>query len=296
MSLPHENPWLEITVAVHPDGREAVSAFLFDLGCSGILTTETPRPEIRAYLPRDLAPAGLPARVQRFLDHLCGIFPRMPVPDFSLTPVRNEDWASSWRRFHRPLRVSEQLLVLPEWESAPGQMRGHIIRIDPGSAFGTGQHPTTQMCLRAMETLAGPSPWSLLDVGTGSGILAIYGAKLGAERILAIDVDPEALRWAGRNLELNGVANCIELSSKNLGEIRERFSLVVANLILGELRNLADLFPPLVPAGGHLVLSGVLEDQVAAVSASFPLSLWQAPEVHLQEEWVCLVMRRNDGP
>ncbi len=116
---------------------------------------------------------------------------------FELTKMENQDWQRNWRRFFRPVRISKKLLILPVWEELPPHAEEtHIIRIDPGPAFGTGQHATTKMCLQAMEFFGSLESRTLLDVGTGSGILAIYGAQSGFGNIEAIDVDTEAVRWA----------------------------------------------------------------------------------------------------
>ena len=150
-------------------------------------------------------------------------------------------------------------MVYPAWEPLPGDTESLVVRIDPGPAFGTGQHPTTRMCLEALEKISLPESWSMLDVGTGSGILAVYGAKLGAGPVVAIDSDPEAIRWARKNIELNGLTGKIELSSGSLEKIRARFSVVVANLTLNTIKELFPHFESL-----HMVF------QRLAVSAKLP--------------------------
>ena len=118
-------------------------------------------------------------------------------------------------------------MIVPAWEPMPDAVDGHVIRIDPGPAFGTGQHATTRMCLEAMEKIHFPKTWTMLDVGTGSGILATYGAQLGASKILAIDIDPEALRWAERNIQINDLSEFIDLSNTPLEQVKGTFSVFV---------------------------------------------------------------------
>jgi ribosomal protein L11 methyltransferase len=148
------------------------------------------------------------------------------------------------------------------------------------------------MCLEALEKLMKTTSGSLLDVGTGSGILAIYGAKLGAQDVKAIDIDPEALRWAKHNFELNDLSGQIALSSETLDQVKGPFSLLTANLILGEIIKRFSHFPRLLSAGGCLILSGILRGQVKEVREilrSYPLREY---DILHQEEWACIIATR----
>ena len=169
--------------------------------------------------------------------------------------IEDQDWSTSWRQFFRPQRITERLTVLPAWMPEPPSCGEWVIKMDPGPAFGTGQHPTTRLCLEAMERLSPQGPWTMLDVGTGSGILAIYGARLGAKRILALDTDPEALRWAERNMDLNALTGSIELSSLPLETQTGTFSLITANLTL---ETILELLPYLSSPDGSRRLPGPL--------------------------------------
>ena len=223
------------------------------------------------------------------------IHTHLNAPGFRLSKIENQDWQRNWRRFFRPVRISPKLLILPVWEKLTSHAEEtHIIRIDPGPAFGTGQHATTKMCLRAMESFEAERAQTLLDVGTGSGILAIYGAKLGFRKIEAIDVDPEAVRWAERNIGLNGDANAITLSGTGIEAIEGRFSLVCANLILGELLRLMPVFSRLVETRGHLVASGILTDQVERIEEALPAAGFFTSHRLYEDEWACMVLRKGD--
>ena len=135
--------------------------------------------------------------------------------------------------------------------------------------------------------------WSLLDVGTGSGILALYGERIGARRILAIDTDPEALRWAKRNISLNGQSEVIQLSSDPLEALEEKFDLIVANLILGTILDLLPSFPPIIKQDGTLILSGVLREQVPQVKALLPGHGLGTLEVLYEKEWACVLVKKR---
>jgi len=289
-----ENPgWLEIAIDVAPELEDPLSAFFFDLGCTGLVFEDFGSRTLKAYLPLEKSPEDIRNRISVYLSQLSLIHPHLSTPGFKLSKIENQDWQRNWRRFFRPVRVTDRLLVLPVWEDLPPHVEGeHVVRIDPGPAFGTGQHATTKMCLQAMDV--GPDESrTLLDVGTGSGILAIYGAKLGFEKIEAIDVDPEAIRWAERNIGLNDATNAITLSSKGIEEITDRFSLVCANLILGELLRLMPVLSRLVETGGHLVASGILRDQVERIEEALPATGFFTSRTLYEDEWACMILRKG---
>ncbi len=295
MAVSHcENPeWLEIAIDAAPELNDPLSAFFFDLGCTGVVWEDFGNRTLKAYLPLAESPEDIQNRISIYLNDLSLIHPHLPPPGFTLTKVENQDWQRNWRRFFHPVRVTHRLLILPVWEKpAPPVEGGHVIRIDPGPAFGTGQHSTTKMCLQAMESFAVDESQSLLDVGTGSGILAIYGAKLGFGNIEAIDIDPEAVRWAERNIGLNGATSAITLSSKGIEEIEDRFSMVCANLILGELLHLMPVLTRLIEPHGRLVISGLLRDQVERINAP-PSAELHPMDILYDEEWACMIFGKN---
>jgi len=284
--------WLEVSIEAHPDTHEALGNFLFDLGCRGMVTDDLGSPLLKAYWPRNKEPGLLKKRIHAFYRELAEIFPEARTCRVRVQDLPEGDWNHSWRRFFQSQRISPRLTILPAWEEVPENPGGHIIHIDPGPAFGTGQHPTTRMCLRAMERFTPDHPWSMLDVGTGSGILAVYGALLKAERILVLDMDPEALRWAEKNISLNGVSRSIELSPLPLSEIREPFHLITANILLDTLLELLPYFPRVQEPRGILILSGILEEQVSRMEEALYRFGYRKEEIFLEEEWACLVACR----
>jgi ribosomal protein L11 methyltransferase len=272
-----EHPgWIEISIHVHSVAHEGLSAFLFDLGCEGIVSEAMGDSTLQAYLPFQKDLEEVRSRTDLFLENLKEIFPEIRSFKLSLNRIEDQDWGLSWRRFFRPDRITPKLMVIPAWEPVPKNTKGRVIRIDPGLAFGTGQHPTTRMCLEGIEKLSFSGSWSMLDVGTGSGILAIYGAMLGAGRIAAIDIDPEAISWAKKNIELNGLIEGIELSSRPLEEWEDGFSIITANLI----------------PDGYLILSGILADQVKGVEEALAEYGFHENQVLFQEEWACIITRK----
>lgn len=283
--------WIEITVYIHPAAQDALAAFFFDHGFSGVLTEDQP-PCIKVYLPANADNETILGQIREFLKALTALFPEAASATVHTKRLEHEDWGLTWRRFFSAEWVTPHLLVQPPWEPSAPSVAGHLLLMDPGPAFGTGKHATTRMCLEAMEQLALPDAWTMIDVGTGSAILALYGALLGAAGILALDTDPEALSWAKRNIALNGCPKAIELSSRPLDAVTERFHLVVANLNLGTI---VDLLPHLIRVlgeNGTLILSGILREQCEAVIQALSRYEVLEPRLLAREEWAALVIRR----
>lgn len=293
MSEPELPRWLEISIEIDPVAHEALSAFLFDLGCEGIVSQDSPHHALKAYFSFQKDWEDIQKKINGFLQKLGDIFPEVQSPKLIFSKIEDQDWNRQWRRFFRPDRITKRLTVFPAWESIPKHTEGHVIRIEPGLAFGTGQHPTSRMCLEAMERVSLPGSWTMLDVGTGSGILAIYGAKLGAIRVVALDVDPEAIRSAEGNILLNHLSGPVELSSMPLEELKDRFSLLTANLTLGVIIELFPHFSRLLDPGGWLILSGLLIDQARDVQDSFLKYGFSEYETLHQAEWACIVARKR---
>jgi ribosomal protein L11 methyltransferase len=285
--------WVEITIDVHPIAHESVGAFLFDLGCSGVVTQNFQNHSLKAYLPAERDPEDLRRRIDLFLEALKNIFSEIGSPKVAVNQLRDQDWSQTWRQFFRPEQVTRQLRILPAWERIPPSQGGHLIRVDPGPAFGTGQHPTTRMCLEAMEKVGKPQPWSMADVGTGSGILSIYAAKLGAAEIIGFDIDADAIRWAERNIDLNGLSGRISLTLQPIQRVERSFFLVVANLTLGTILELFPHLSRLTEPGGYLVLSGLLRDQASRASAQLDKHGLREENVFHRDEWTCVVGRRR---
>jgi ribosomal protein L11 methyltransferase len=294
MNSTNEHPgWIEISININPIAHEALSSFLFDIGCEGVVSESFNDPTLRAYLQFREDIEETRNRIELFLYDLKDILPETGDYSLKLERLEQQDWDTGWRRFFKPDRISENLLILPVWEDMPSTT-GHVIRIDPGPAFGTGHHPTTRMCLMAMEEADLPDQWGMLDVGTGSGILAIYGSKLGAGEVAAIDNDPEAVRWAERNIEINDIPVPVELSVTPIEEICKQYGIVTANLILGTILELFDQLARVVAPNGLLILSGILREQVADVEKKILEKGLKTERVKHMEEWACIIVRKTE--
>jgi len=207
--------------------------------------------------------------------------------------VEGDAWRDGWRAFFKPSRVGERLVVRPSWESFELQPGDVELILDPGGAFGTGTHETTRLVLAAVQSHVQPGQ-AVLDVGCGSGILAIACLLLGAARARCIDVDPEAVRATRENAEANRVDARVQVSDEPLSAITERFPLVLANIESRVLIPLAAALSERVLPGGVLILSGILAHERAQMLAAY--SGLRALAVLEQGEWIALVLQQaSDG-
>lgn len=214
------------------------------------------------------------------------------------SPYKDRDWTKLWMAGIRPVRVASgttSIVVRPTWERAKARRGDTVVEIDPGMAFGTGSHATTKMCLRAiLNILKGwrgrGRPASILDIGTGTGVLAIAARKLGIERAVGTEIDPVALRVARKNARRNGVA--LTLTGRPVAQVRGSFDIVVANILAGSLIGLSADISAKVGIGGFLILSGILREEADKVRSAYaPLGLTPRRS-YLSGEWAALVFRR----
>ncbi|WP_170161685.1 50S ribosomal protein L11 methyltransferase [Desulfosoma caldarium] len=205
------------------------------------------------------------------------------------------DWNARWKEGFKPLRVGRRLVITPTWESYTPQAHDVVLTLDPGMAFGTGHHETTRLCLEWLEDVmatwsSAPAP-SLLDVGTGSGILALAGALLGFRPVMAVDNDADAIEIAQKNQILNPKAASVQFFMGTAENVPGRFAVVVANIQAGPLMAMADVLAQKVEPGGRLGLCGLLEEQVSEVTRRYE-ALGFGKERHRQAgPWVLVAMR-----
>jgi ribosomal protein L11 methyltransferase len=296
-----QKTWVELAVEIHPSLVEAASSFLIEQGSPGVIQEELTgaasrkRERIIAYLPNNRSFGAKRERIRVFLNSIIRLYPGTFT--FHHRVIEDAKWGEAWKSNFKPLRVTHRLVIKPPWEEYPKQKGELVIEIDPGMAFGTGTHPSTQMCLQALEELILSSPHSpsILDVGTGSGILAIAARKLGAKQVSAIDLDPVAIGCARKNAAANRIGKGIDFRAGSLNGLRRTFDIVVANLLPQELLNIAPSLPKRLSSGGTLIISGLLRGQKMEIISAFAK---QGLEVLCSREskgWVSLVMEQKDG-
>jgi ribosomal protein L11 methyltransferase len=247
------------------------------------------------YLPSDTQVEALRGKIEEALWYLSRIAP-MPAPQFRL--IQEVNWVEAWKEHYHPIPIGKRLIIIPAWlETPPGERLA--VRIDPGMAFGTGTHPTTQLCLAVAEKHLQPGA-NVIDIGCGSGILSIAALKLGAAHALAVDIDPLAMQASRQNAELNGVMDQIELG---VGSVREvlagdyslrRAPLMFANILAPVIINLFEQgLADLVESGGLGILSGILDSQADAVLAAAEARGFSVLERMQNGDWVAFGIVRS---
>lgn len=288
--------WTALRIDVPATAVEAVANFLVEAGATGVVTEvrdlTVPTPEGVTSRLETAIPTGTHERVSaalaRYLASLAEIDPSVGAARVESVPVEAVDWTAVARRHHRPVPVGRRLLVAPPWDARPLPGRETLV-IEPAMAFGTGGHATTRSCLAAIEAaLTDGAVTSAVDIGTGTGILAIALARLGVPRVVALDVDPAVLPMARANCRRNRTAE-VHLVAGTAASLRGPFDLVVANLIADTLVADASVLQALVAPGGHLILSGVLADQEDTVRRAH--RAWAPPDDCREDGWSTLHYR-----
>ncbi len=255
---------------------------------------DTTRPAVvRGYVPaldRRAADAAVD-EVRRALGHLQA-FELRPIGELQTRVVHEEDWAEAWKGHFPVLRVGRRLVIRPTWREHQAHHGEVVISLDPGMAFGTGLHPTTRLCLAGLETWADAglvAGAQVLDVGSGSGILAIAAGLFGASSVLAVDTDPLAVEIGRRNAELNRLGHVVQVRRGSLPLAEPAtFRLVLANLIAGLLVDLASELAKVVAPGGRLLAGGIFHEREADVRSAFDGAGLQVVARFVEDDWVAL--------
>jgi len=300
--------WLEVSLVVDGELAEAIADVLGRFVSNGVVVESgvtytdledegTPFGPVRVYgyLVVDERVEENRRRLEEALWHLGQI---QPLPEPAFRPVADEDWMAAWKTHYHPIPIGARLLVLPAWIEMDPQGRLPV-RIDPSMAFGTGTHPTTQLCLELEETWVRPGQ-PVIDVGCGSGILSVAALKLGASCALAVDIDAAAVRATRENAQANGVLDQVETGQGSVDEVRRgqfglrQAPLVLANILAPVIVRLFDGgLGELVAPGGTLVLSGILAEQAAGVEEAARRQGFATVDRKQMGDWSALVERRE---
>ncbi|MBQ6175145.1 MAG: 50S ribosomal protein L11 methyltransferase [Clostridia bacterium] len=308
--------WIELIVHTTTQGSDAVSETLMAAGANGTMVedrADIPDPdkpngyweiidrEMKDKMPEDvLVHAWLEpddrlrdriAMIRSGLDAMrCEAFGSLTLEQSN---VRDEDWLETWKQYFKPFRAGKSLVIKPTWESYAAQPGDKVIEIDPGMAFGSGKHETTAMCLELLEQeLRGDE--EVIDVGTGSGILAIGAALLGARHVLAIDIDPDAVRVAKENIVHNGFEDRITAVRGDLLKDRSAVcDVCVANIIADIICAFASPLRAKIRPGGTFIASGIIKEREDEVERAVTEAGYRVAEVRRRGEWVALLCRRD---
>ena len=292
----HMKQWLVINLLVPRGLEEGISNFLIEQGATGIdeIDEDLKWERLKAYFLKDGKEKSVLRTLHRYLKSLQMIAPEMPSIQIETVTILEQDWGESWKRFFKPVQVGSRFVVKPPW-SKTRLRKGQIpIEITPGMAFGTGTHATTKLCIQALEGRLQRKGLSVLDVGTGSGILSIAAAKLGAGEVWGLDIDGVAVRAARENVKKNSVSDIVKIRKTRIGYIRRKFDMVVANLDHKSLRRMKIPLIRHMKAQGFLILSGILEGEGDLLCQHY-LKTGFLPwaKVTQEEGWVCLVLKKK---
>ena len=308
--------WAEIGVRTSHEAMELVASLLEDLGAAGVAMedpalvneyihaglwdyTELPEEKdtsvvtVKAYFPADDRLSGVRRALTEKMAALAARGVDTAPADVSEERIADEDWAESWKQYFHTEKVGTRIVIQPSWEAYDAKTGEIVLRLDPGAAFGTGTHPTTALCLRAMERILRPE-MTVFDVGTGSGVLAIAAAKLGAGKVTAVDYDPMALHVARENIARNEVTSTIALGESDiLKAVTGRADLITANIIADIILRLFDELEEHLTAGGTLLASGIIAQRAADVRRGAESHGFAVVEEWEEKGWVAMLIRRE---
>lgn len=309
--------WSELSIHTKNEAVEAISNILHEAGASGVVIEDSaefakPREDqygeiyalneedfpkdgviVKAYLSESSFLNETVEEIKATITNLTNFNIDIGENVVSIVEVNEEDWATAWKQYYHPVKISERFTIVPTWEDyTPVSTDELIIELDPGMAFGTGTHPTTVMCLQGLEKVIQEGD-TVIDIGTGSGVLAIGAALLGAKSVHALDLDEVAVRAAQENIALNNVEDTVQVFHGNLLDtVKEPADVVVANILAEVIMSFTDDAFTIVKPGGLYVTSGIIGAKRDDVKAALEASGFVIEEVLLMEDWVAIIARR----
>ena len=308
--------WCEISIQTSHEAVELIAEIFRDLGASGVviedpelvndyitsgkwdytdipIAKETEVVVEKAYLPVN---GELEGRIQTLQQEIKALESRgvNTAPAVLATAeLQDEDWSDTWKQYFHTEKPGERVVIKPTWEEYEPKDDEVVIELDPGAAFGTGTHATTSMCIRQLEKLVKPG-MTVFDVGTGSGILSIISAKLGATNIQAVDYDDSVLKIVEENLEQNNVQDIISVAQSDLMQnVHGKAELVIANIIADIIIRLFDQLDEHLEQGGTLLTSGIIEDRIEDVLAAAEKHGYGVVERMENKGWACITFKRK---
>ncbi|WP_110953320.1 50S ribosomal protein L11 methyltransferase [Anaerosinus massiliensis] len=308
--------WAEIGIKTTHEATEIIAEIFHELGATGVVIEDpelvneyrisgawdyTDIPEamdtevvtVKAYLPVDEELDDKLRIFEKRVDELAGNNIDKGLGDISCNEIQEEDWATSWKDFFHPVKVGELIVIKPSWESYPASPNDILIELDPGMAFGTGTHHTTAMCIRLLEeTITGGM--DVFDVGTGSGVLAIAAAKLGAKKIMAVDFDAMAVRVAKENVEINHVTDLINVKQGDLMKgLDGKADVIIANIVADIIIRLLEDVPNKLKKGGTMIASGIIAERLGDVTEAVLAQGLVVDKVVEEGGWAAMLIRNG---
>ena len=306
--------WAEVSVDTSHEATDLVSEILQELGAAGVViedpallneyirsglwdytdlkeSEETEVVRVKAYWALDEELEGKLQHLAVRLDGLASNGIDKGAGAVSWKAVADEDWAETWKEFFHTEKIGARTVIKPTWEEYEAKAGEIVVELDPGAAFGTGQHATTSLCIRALEDLVRPG-MTVFDVGTGSGVLAIVAAKLGAKRVEAVDFDPVAVRVARENVRQNGAEDIVHTERSDLlKSVEGEADLIIANIIADIIVRLFGEVKGSLAAGGTMLLSGIIEDRLADVVEAAGRHGFAVEKIEQEMGWAAVIVK-----
>lgn len=313
--------WTEIKVQVDGKWEELISNIFYDIGVKGLSIDdpnylknleqnkedwdyideelikkeldklESNRVSIKAYFSEEERPLK---KLELFKENL-KFYKEIKEGDYEifLKDVMEKDWSENWKKYYKPTRIGENIVIKPSWENYEKKEEDMIIEIDPGMAFGTGTHETTSMCTMAIEKYLKRED-TLYDIGTGSGILSLVAGKLGASKVIGIDLDPTAVKVARENIKNNNLENKISIKEGDLFKILDsKADIIVANIIADIIIGMSRDINKYLKRNGIFITSGIIKSKEVDVKVALKENNFEIMEIMRMKEWICIIARLN---
>ncbi|MTK11441.1 MAG: 50S ribosomal protein L11 methyltransferase [Clostridiaceae bacterium] len=309
-----DKEWIEVAIVTSSEAVEAVSGILYNTGVKGVSIEDPEDIEFKKKHPGDwdyfdetllLVKDGAIVKgyykqdehmdeYLRYIKDSINNLEQFGIDKgkglITVCKVNEEDWENNWKKYYKPTKIGEKVVVKPIWESYEVKDDEVIVELDPGMAFGTGTHETTRMCIKALEKHVKPES-VVFDIGTGSGILAITAAKLKAKEAIGVDLDPVAVKSAGENVKYNNIDN-IKIMHGNLMEVVDgKADIVIANIIADVIIFLTEEVKKFIVTGGLFISSGIIRERKDDVVNKLEECGFKIEEVNVDGEWVCIVAK-----
>lgn len=306
--------WVEVQIKTTTEAEEIVANIMYDLGVTG-LAIEDPKdilafqqwekdwdyidPElikqdyegviIKAYFPEG---ENLSDKIQLVRDNIETIPMKetgKALGTVTITEVYEEDWADAWKKYYKPIKLGEKIVIKPTWEEYEVKEGEIIVELDPGMAFGTGTHETTMLCIEALEKYVDENSF-VYDVGCGSGILSIVSAKLGAKKVVGVDLDPLCVKISNENIALNEVKDTVEILQGNLlDRFSEKADIIVCNIIAEVIVDMVKYLKDYLKDNGVFIASGIISDKKDKVRETLKNNGFKILEEKIAKDWILLV-------
>jgi len=309
-----DKDWIEVTIITSSEAVEAVSGMLYNTGVKGVSildpldlifrrdhTTDWDYFDetiidtnsgvvVKGYYKKDEKFEGYLEEIKDGVNKLTEFGLDKGLGTVTATKVNEEDWENNWKKYYKPIKVGEKVVIKPIWEEYnknPGEI---IVELDPGMAFGTGTHETTRMCIKALERHV-KAESTVFDIGTGSGILSIAAAKLGAKKTIGVDLDPVAVESAKQNVSYNDLNNIEILYGDLMEVVKGKASIVIANIMADIIMFLTEQVKGFIVDGGYFISSGIILSKKDEVINKLTQCGFKIEEINIEGEWVCIVAK-----